>query len=63
MEKVQRAAPQALVAWGAALRALYAKILRQNELPLGKLRFLASPRLKRGRFYVAEQKEKIRKVI
>ena len=31
MEKVQRAAPQALVAWGAALRALYAKILRQNR--------------------------------
>ena len=30
MEKVQRAAPQALVAWGAALRAFYAKILRQN---------------------------------
>ena len=39
MEKVRRAAPQALVAWGAALSALYAKILRQNR------RFLASPRL------------------
>ena len=31
MEKVQRAASQALVAWEAALRALYAKILRQNR--------------------------------
>ena len=31
MEKVRRAAPQALVAWGAALSALYAKILRQNR--------------------------------
>ena len=39
MEKVRRAAPQALVAWGAALRALYAKILRQNELPKGSRDF------------------------
>ena len=39
MEKVRRAAPQALVAWGAALSALCAKILRQNR------RFLTSPRL------------------
>ena len=30
MEKVRRTAPQALVAWGAVLSALYAKILRQN---------------------------------
>lgn len=39
MKKVRRAAPQALVALRAALRALYVKILRQNRC------FLAPPRL------------------
>ena len=39
MKKAQRAAPQALVACGAALRVLCAKILRQNR------RFLMPPRL------------------
>ena len=42
MKKAQRAAPQALVACGAALRVLCAKILRQNR------RFLMPPR-QRGR--------------
>ncbi|HIV87899.1 MAG TPA: hypothetical protein H9896_07335, partial [Candidatus Pygmaiobacter gallistercoris] len=40
MEKVRRAAPQALVAWGAALSAFYAKSLRQNRC------FLILPHLK-----------------
>ena len=39
MEKAQRAAPQALMAWGAALRVLCVKILQQNR------RFLMPPRL------------------
>ena len=38
MKKAQRAAPQALVAWGTALRVLCAKILRQNRRFLMPLR-------------------------
>ena len=45
MKKAQRAAPQALVAWGVALRVLCAKILRQNR------RFLMPPRLFPGALF------------
>ena len=47
MKKAQRAVPQALVAWGAALRVLCAKILRQNR------RFLMPSRRWPGPFCVA----------